>query len=327
MRGVWIRLGARPASLSILVVSAWLTLVASLAALIRVLPWFFDAQIPRDVALAFGTSLALVAAETVLVVAIPCGVALACESLVDRGALRALTLVGITPSRIARWFVAPAVGFALVLSIVSWNVAAQAEAPGRLVKRLVEGGLRACERESRPSTTFVPFVRATWMCSPDHPARLFVQTPARFGSTFVTGTKLSMTDDLTGLEVDDARLSLKDAEVHVGKLSLRRIPPLFASATLSELARALLLAVGVIAVAAGTAWGILGAKVPRTGRVFALGAALSGSGAVLGCLRLNERSVALTSVPALAIALILSGALLPVAVCYMRVMHARATTR
>ena len=304
-------------------VTVVLTLVASLAALIRVLPWFFDAQVPHDVAVAFGTSLALVALETVLIVAIPCGVALACESLVDRGGLRALTLVGVAPQRIAAWFIAPATAFAFLLGTVSWNVAAQAEAPGRLVKRLVEGGLQACERESRPSTTFVPFVRATWMCSPGHPARLFLQTPARFGSTFVTGAKLRMADDLTALEIDDARLSLRNTDVHVGKLALRRIPPLFASATLSEVARAFVAALGVIAASIGTAWGLLGAKSPRAGRLLALGAAVSGAGAILGCLRLNERSVAFTSFPALALAAIVTGGLLPVGICHLRTVRVR----
>ncbi len=308
-------LAARPALAAVAAVAAVLGLVAGIGACLRVLPWFFDAQVPDDVALSFGRSIALVACESVLVVAIPCGVALACESLVERGAWRALVLVGVSPRRVASWFAVPALSAALLLAVVSWNVAAQAAAPGELVRRLVDGGRVACERAPRATTTFVPFVRATWLCAPGSPSRLVVQTPARFGGTIVAGTRMHVGDDLTSLAIDDAEVALPSANVHVRKLSLSHIPPLISAATLSRWARAASAGLGALAAALGAAWGLVGVRAARAGKLRAVGVAVVGAASVLACFRLNERGVALGSAWSLMMAVVITGAGLPIFVC------------
>src|SRR5690242_6841126 len=82
--------------------------VATLAGLVRVLPWIVAPNVPLRVALPFARALFAVGLETTLLCAPPIGWALAASTLVERGEARALFAIGLSPARVVR----ATVGFA-----------------------------------------------------------------------------------------------------------------------------------------------------------------------------------------------------------------------
>ena len=69
--------------------------VATLAGLVRVLPWIVAPNVPLRVALPFAQALFAVGLETTLLCAPPIGWALAASTLVERGEARALFAIGL----------------------------------------------------------------------------------------------------------------------------------------------------------------------------------------------------------------------------------------
>src|SRR6478609_220082 len=104
--------------------------VATLAGLVRVLPWIVAPNVPLRVALPFAQALFAVGLETTLLCAPPIGWALAASTLVERGEARALFAIGLSPARVVRSTIGFAAAFAALSALAALAWGAEASAPG-----------------------------------------------------------------------------------------------------------------------------------------------------------------------------------------------------
>jgi len=216
--------------------------VATLAGLVRVLPWIVAPNVPLRVALPFARALFAVGLETTLLCAPPIGWALAASTLVERGEARALFAIGLSPARVVRATVGFAAAFAALSALAGLAWGTEASAPGRLARSLVEQSKRSCAGEVVPRTAHVPFVGVTWLCFQDQAPRLSGALPGG-GGTF-TAADLAISDDLRSLYVEDMHLLLGNEGrvlVHVDEARVTGLSPWGRASNLRPSARALLL--------------------------------------------------------------------------------------
>jgi hypothetical protein len=196
-----------------------------LAGAIRVLPWIVAPSVPLRVALPFARALFAVGLETTLLCAPPIGWALACSTLVERGEARAFFALGLSPARVVRATLLPALGFAALAAVAALAWGTEAASPGRLARSLVEQSRRSCAGEVAPRAAHIPFVGVTWLCFERTAPRLSGELPGG-GGTF-SAADLVISDDLRSLDFSDMRLLLGESgkirvsvrDAHVAGLS------------------------------------------------------------------------------------------------------------
>jgi hypothetical protein len=270
---------ARAASIA----GAAIMAVATLAGLIRVLPWIVAPNVPLRVALPFARALLAVGLETTLLCAPPIGWALAAATLVERGEARALFAIGLSPARVVRSTLVAALGFAALSALAATLWGSEASAPGRLARALVEQSKQSCSEAAR--TAHVPFVGVTWLCFRDHPPRLSGALPGG-GGTF-TAADLAISDDLRALSFSDMRLLLgakSEVRLHVDRAEVNGLSPWGRASNLRPGVRAALLSVTGAVLALSAALFVLWRSV--SSRFFAL--LVGGSGPVAALLAMSR---------------------------------------
>ena len=178
--------------------------------------------------------------ETTLLCAPPIGWALALRpwsSAVKRGTLA----IGLSPARVVRGDMGFAAAFAALSALAGLAWGAEASAPGRLARSLVEQSKRSCAGEVVPRTAHVPFVGVTWLCFQDQAPRLSGALPGG-GGTF-TAADLAISDDL-GRSICRTCIccsATRRRAVHVDEARVSGLSPWGRASNLRPAARALLL--------------------------------------------------------------------------------------
>jgi hypothetical protein len=271
------------AALSITCAVAALVLgMATVAGAVRVLPWIVAPDVPLRVALPFARALLGVGLETALLSAPPVGWALAFAKLVERGEARAFFAVGVSPWGVVRRTVPHLAGCAVLAAAAALAWGAEAAAPGRMVRAMVDQSRVACAHATSPRVLHVPFVGATWLCAAPSAPRIFGSLPGGGGQ--FTAADLRISDDLRAVELVDSRILLGTAAVrlHVAETTVRGLVPWGRASNLGAAARSLLVAATGAGLALAAAW-LLVQRVSG-GRLVALLIGISGPIAALATL-------------------------------------------
>jgi len=303
------------ASRSAAVWSGGLAVAALSAGIIRLLPWLLDPNVPARVALPFARGIAELAVEAAVLVGWPLGWALAAHRFAERGEARAMMLLGESPARMAFAQWKHAAPLAAILALASATGAMDASAPGRMAQDLLTQGRAACAAARTPSTYAVPFVDATWLCTPGRAPRLYGSGPGALHAVAFTASDARIAGDMRRIELDDARFSLSFANVHATTVALHGMSPWTHASNVPPLARALVVLLAAM-LGALAAIHVCVTRVAR-GTFAAVVIGVSGSLGALGLMRALERADApvlayfVTPIVALALPLAL-GALLSV---------------
>lgn len=281
-----------PASRAVIACSGALSAAALIAGAVRILPWLLDPNVPARVALPFARGVAELAIEAAVLVGWPLGWALAAHRFAERGEARAMMLLGESPAKaaLAQW--RSAIPAAFVLAIASALGAMDASAPGRMAQDLITQGRDACAHVVTPSTYSVPFVDATWLCTPGSPPRLYGASPGPLHAVVFTATDARIAGDMRRIELDDARFSWPSKafpiDVHAKEVVLRGLSPWAHASNVPAPLRAF------IVVAAAAAAALLAAHACLTrmarGTFAAVLVGVSGPVAALGLMRAMERA-------------------------------------
>jgi len=261
---------------------------AGLGGAVRLLPWLLDPAVTFRLALPFARGLAALACEAAIVVGWPIGWALAAASFVERGEARALATLGESPRGAVARLAPQAAAFACALGLVSFLGAREASEPGRVVTDLVERGRASCSEVEGDTTFSVPFAGVTWLCTPRVAPRLVGRGPGGLSKAVFTAAAARATGDLREIDLDDARVALGAARVHVGSLRLRGLSPFTHASGVPPAARALSLMFAGALAAGGSVLVLLRGSV--RGRLAAIVVAAAGSLAALGAMRAIDRS-------------------------------------
>lgn len=231
--------------------------VASAAGVVRLMPWLLSPEVPLRVALPFARALAAVATETAFLLGIPLGFALAASRAVERGELRALEALGVSPLRLALGQVGPALLAATIALLACSAWGSSSNVPGRFAAQLVEQGRSSClsAREARSAT--VPLVGVTWLCFPGEPPRVAGPLPGTSGRAWFSATSLAPSDDLREVALTNLEIATR-AEPGQRRLTLRTrsgvvrgLPAWGRSAKLTSLQRSGLSAITAFLLAIG----------------------------------------------------------------------------
>lgn len=289
----------RAALRAVAVASAGVASAALVAAAVRVLPWMLDPAVPRQAAAPFARTLATLALEVALLVGWPVGWALATQQLVERGEARALAALGERPARTLARLAPQGLVFLALLAATSLFGGRDAREPGRVVRELVAQTRAACASATHATAYAVPFVDATWLCVPHREPRLVGRGPGALGAVVYTAANAAVSDDLRRIELEDAHLALPRASgekrlflhAHVGKLTMRGLPPWAQSALLTPAARAALMcATGALAAAIAVLSLLRTASSRPLGRLASVVLGASGPLAALAAMRALERA-------------------------------------
>ena len=268
--------------------SVGMTVAGMTAGGIRLLPWVLDPSVSWRVTVPFARALAELALEAAILLGWPLGWSLAAIRLVESGESRVLALLGERPARTASRLAPQGIAFSVVLAAVSLLGGRDASEPGRIVTELVTQARLACEKDRRPTTYSVPFLGATWLCTPQARPRLVGQAPPAFGGMLFTAVGASIAGDFRRIELEDARLAIPGGQVHVGVLDLHGLPPFARGLSLPPAWRAF----GMVLSGGVSAWlsAYLIVRGFVRGRLAVLALGASGPLSALGCLRLLERT-------------------------------------
>jgi hypothetical protein len=256
-----------------------------IAAAVRVLPWMLDPRVPWTVLAPFARSIALVGAEAALLLGGPIGWALAAAHSVETKEARVFALLGEPPWRTSLRSMPELVVLSALLAIVSLAGGRDANAPGGVVTELVARGRDTCREVTSPSTQVVPFLSAEWLCAPGQEPRLVANAP--IGNALVTARDAVVAGDFRRIDLLDARFEVGPANVHVGALTLRGLPPWARASALSPSFRALLMALSLLVASLASSLAISRIRLQNRFGAVAIGA--SGPLATLGMLRWIER--------------------------------------
>ncbi len=255
------------------------------AAGVRVLPWMLDPRVPWTVLAPFARSIALVGAEAALLLGGPIGWALAAAHAVETKEARVFALLGESPWRTSLRSTPEVLLLAAMLAIVSLAGGRDANAPGGVVTELVARGYETCREATSPSTQVVPFLSAEWLCAPGREPRLVANAP--IGNALVTAADATVAGDFRRIDLTDARFNVGSAQIHVGALTLRGLPPWARASTLAPWLRALLMALSLVIASIASSLAISRIRLQIRFGAVAIGA--SGPLATLGTLRWLER--------------------------------------
>jgi hypothetical protein len=268
--------------------------IGLVGAAVRVLPWALDSTVPWAIVVPFARSVAMVALEAAILLGWPLGWGLAAQRFVELGEARVFALLGESPVKTALRALPSGLVFAAALGLASVLGARDASAPGRVLSELVAEGRATCERVQSPRSLTVPFLGANWVCVPGRAPRLVA--PAPMGGLVVTAAGAKIAGDFRRIDLEDAYFSPNSqAEVRVGSLTLRGLPPWSQSSILPPALRALVVVVAAFASAWLTMVFLLARRI--RGRAMALVVAASGPLAALGALRFIERRAEVTLAP------------------------------
>jgi hypothetical protein len=279
--------------------------VATVAGIVRILPWIVAPDVPVGLAIPFARGLLAVGLETALLCAPPIGWALAASGLVDRGETRALFAIGASPSGIVRTTLGPVLIFACLAAVAALSWGTEAAAPGRLGREMIDRARGSCAGVSDARAVQIPFLRASWLCFPGAPPRIVGPLPgAAIGMFSAAG--LSVSDDLHRVTAVDMRVLLGQAgtiRLSADRATLRNVAPFGRASTLRPARRSALLSVTGALLALLSAWAVV--RSGRASLLFALSIGAAGPVAALCTLTfLEQRSavaLAYLAIPAVAV--------------------------
>lgn len=265
-----------PARRAVLLSVGLVLLAACVGAGVRLLPWVLDPSIARGALAPFAKSLLAVAVEAALLTGWPVGWAVATQRLVDRGEARVLGVLGESPHQTVLRLAPQGLAFAIVLALTSLTLGRVAAAPGKVVNALLVEGRAACLAPG-PRTHAVPFVSATWLCTPETPT---IAGRAPVGGVVFSATSARASDDLRRMTLGDARLVLGGGDkpavrVHVGELTLHGLSPWAQASAIDPAIRAAVVTASAAVAAMASVFLLLLRRARRYGgvRAAALGAA------------------------------------------------------
>jgi hypothetical protein len=295
----------RAASRATAVAGAAILAVATLAGLVRMLPWIAAPAVPGRVILPFARGLLAMGLETALLAAPPLGWAFAAAVLVERGEARAFFAAGLSPGAVVRATLLPAAFFAALAAVAALAWGTEAAAPGRLARDLVAQSKRACDGATSARAADVPLVGVTWLCNPGEPPRVVGSLPGRARGTF-TAFGLRVSDDLRAVEVEDMKMTFGDSvpvRVHAKVASIAGLSPWGRASNLRPAIRAALLSLTGAGLALLVALLVL--RGGHSSRVVALAMGGAGPAAALMVFSMLERRqtfpIAYLAVPAAAV--------------------------
>lgn len=286
----------------------FLALGFSLGAL-RFLPWILGPGLPLGLGLLLCAELLLMSLEVAVFVAPPLACALTSAELHERGELRALFALGISPARVAlsAW---PVLLFSCALlggASGLWGLVAAS--PAQRINAWIAEARGACERRAasnveRPAIVPIPSADFAWVCFPGEPARLFGALPLPLETAALSAKSIAFSSDLRTLNVRGAELFVQRRapaasapedettrlRVHAGALSIAGLLPQGRASNLHPWMRALLLSLSAGALALHS--GVLVMKAAHAGRGRALLVGVSAVAAALLVFSSLERSPA-----------------------------------
>ncbi|HEX4341049.1 MAG TPA: hypothetical protein VH062_34305 [Polyangiaceae bacterium] len=274
------------------------SLVASIAlfgGLVRLLPWLLSREVPFAISLPFAELLAARGAEVATLVGVPVGIGIATALFVERGEARALSALGVGPSRLAAGFLPLGLAALFVASAVAWTL--PLDAPARLGARLVSAGRAACEAHHGARRADVPLLSLTWLCFDGGP-RLVGAVPGLRQSLWFSASRLALAAETSELELDD--LELAGATESLGLALHARaahVSGLVAPGRRNRLSggrRGLVTGLTALATAWASAWAILRARA--THPLAAAAAAAAAALAAVAIIRvLDDRHLGITA--------------------------------
>ncbi len=283
---------AKSAARAAHVTSAVLAVVALFAGAVRILPWVLDPAVPMRVALPFARGVVELAVEAAILVGWPLGFALAAQRFAERGEARAMMLLGESPvtAATAQW--RTALPLAGILALASVFGAMDASAPGRMAGDLIAQGRAACAQASAPTTYAIPFVSATWLCTPNESPRLYGSGPGALHAVSFSASDARVSGDLRRIDLDDARFhfvaSTSPIDVHATHVALHGMSPWTHASNVGPILRAFVV---VLAAALAALASIHAAITGRARGTFAaVLVGVSGPLAALGLMRTLERA-------------------------------------
>jgi hypothetical protein len=263
--------------------------VATMAGLVRVLPWLAAPAVPVRVVVPFARGLLAMGLETALLAAPPLGWAFAAAVLVERGEARALLAAGMSPVAIVRTTLGPALCFAAFAAVAALAWGTEAAAPGRLARDLLTQSKRTCLTATEPRAVQVPVVGVTWLCNPGEAPRVVGALPGSARGAF-SALDLGVGDDLRNVELSDLKLMFPSAvpvRVHAKTAGVTGLSPWGRASNLRPSVRALLLSSTGAALALLVALIVLGGG--HSSRVVALALGGAGPAAALMVFSVLER--------------------------------------
>ncbi len=280
----------------------------------RLLPWVLDPQVTFRLAWPFARGLLTLAGEAALLVGWPIGWALAGARFVERGEARAVAALGQSPVECVLGLRVQGALFACALGAVSFLGGRDASEPGRVVTDLLERGRETCAEVSEQTSYAVPFVGATWLCSPGQAPRLAGHGMGRLSRAMFTAARARVSGDLREISMIGARLLLNSGasggpgpgagvgagagagggpggganlvNVQAAELHLRGLPPFAHASAVSPLARAA--AYALAGAVAATSALLLILRGTLRGRLAAIVVAAAGSLVPMGMMRAIE---------------------------------------
>lgn len=212
---------ARRALVATLPVGAAALSLVALASGVRLLPLLLDPAVAMSTALAFFRILTVPGSQTVLLVALPTGFALAAVDLVASGEARALAAVGASPWGLAARTL-PAVALLLLApALLAARYGASAQQPGMLAMELLARAETACRVPRRISR--VPWMSAVVLCSGSERVVLFSDE-----ATVLRARAARLFPDLSGVALSEARVDLRGppaVRVEAVSLIVRGVSP------------------------------------------------------------------------------------------------------
>jgi hypothetical protein len=304
----------RAASRATAVAGLFVLAVATVAGLVRVLPWLAAPGVPGRVILPFARGLLAMGLETALLAAPPLGWAFAAAVLVERGEARALFAAGMSPGAVVRTTLVPALFFAALAAVAALAWGTEAAAPGRMARDLVAQSRQSCVGATQARAVEVPIVGVTWLCNPGEEPRVVGSFPGGGRSTF-TALDLRVSDDLRAVELSDMKImfdSVVPVHVHAKAAGVTGLSPWGRASNLRPSTRALLLSLTGAGLALLVALVVL--RGGHSSRVVALVMGGAGPAAALMVFSVLERrttgSVAYLAVPAVAVLAVVTAAVL-----------------
>jgi hypothetical protein len=277
---------------SVLLSVSAVLLLGVFAGAVRAMPWVVDPSVPFAVIWPFARELARVGIDVALLIGIPIGTAVAVSVYVDRGEARALLALGQAPWRMAAFVAMPAGVGAVAGALVA--LAPHPES-GRFARELLDRGRAAClEEPSVARAVQVPVVGVSWLCFPGRAPWVVGAAPGLGGRARFVASAITASDHLERLELSDVGLfvpptaSRFEIRLRAGSARVRGLVPWAAPAGSAGTSRAIAVALAEWLFALALAWQLIASGI--SGRALPILAGALGGGALLGLLRLVDRS-------------------------------------
>lgn len=195
--------------------------LVALASAVRLLPLLLDEAVAPITALTFAEILTVPGSQTVLLVAVPTGLALLAGDLVASGEARALAALGVGPRRLALAVSPAIVALSLVPLVLTAAVGDTARSPGLFVGTMLARASAACG-PARPVSR-VPWVGAVALCDGSSKV-LALGAPG----ALLRARDVTFSLDLRSASLRDARVDLRGPPhtvLRTAHLTLRGVGP------------------------------------------------------------------------------------------------------